>query len=187
MWRKLLSLHENKRSTIQLCDNSRNLNAFRWRRWCQTRWIQKQRLLFIELIQSRAENEDETESESDHENKDDEIEDKQHRNKLSINTKTDDAKSKDALNRLRFIKLKSWKKSFLSKRKVFFEMRTRQEVLLALIRLADVNVAKFYLIRLANVNVIEEWCQLNRRWCQCNLKWCQRIITLNMNTCIKFY
>jgi hypothetical protein len=52
-------------------------------------------------------------SESDHENEDgdenenDEIEDKQYRNRLSIDTKTDDAKSKNALNRLRFIKLKS--------------------------------------------------------------------------------
>ncbi len=35
-------------------------------------------------------------------------------------------------------------------------MRTRQAVLLALIRLADVNVITFYLFRLTNVNVIEE-------------------------------
>jgi hypothetical protein len=55
-------------------------------------------------------NEDETEIESDNENENDEIESKQHRNRLSIDIKTDDVKSKDALNRLRFKKLKKLKK-----------------------------------------------------------------------------
>ncbi len=45
--------------------------------------------------------------EGDHEDGDDEDGGKQYQNRLSIDTKTDDAKSKDALNRLRFIKLKS--------------------------------------------------------------------------------
>jgi hypothetical protein len=35
----------------------------------------------------------------------------------------------------------------------------------------------FYLFRLANVNLIEEWCQDNRRWCQRIREWCQNIIT----------
>ncbi len=70
-------------------------------------------MLFIELIQFRTENENETEVENDleneneDENENDENEDNQYRNKLSINTKTDDAKSEDVLNRLRFMRLKS--------------------------------------------------------------------------------
>jgi hypothetical protein len=68
-------------------------------------------LLFIELIQSRTENEDEnedeTESESDHEDENDEDENKQYSNRLSIDTKTDDVKSKDDVNRLHFMRLKS--------------------------------------------------------------------------------
>ncbi len=36
----------------------------------------------------------------------------------------------------------------------------------------------FYLIRLASVNVIEEWCQSNRRWRQRILRWCQNISIL---------
>jgi hypothetical protein len=67
--------------------------------------------LFIELIQSRAENEDEAEDESDRENENedenDEIENKQYRNRLSVNTKINDAKNENVLNRLRFMKLKS--------------------------------------------------------------------------------
>jgi hypothetical protein len=96
-------------------------------------------LLFIELIQPRAENEaeSETESENDHQFGDDEIEneDKQCRKRLSRYTKTGDAKCEDAVNRLRFIKLKKLKNStFLSRREVFFffffEMRTRKAMLL---------------------------------------------------------
>jgi hypothetical protein len=70
-------------------------------------------LLFIELIQPRAEDEnedeDETESESDHENENDENENenKQYSNRLSIDTKTNDAKSKNDVNRLHFMRLKS--------------------------------------------------------------------------------
>jgi hypothetical protein len=120
-WRKLLQ--KNKRSTIQHCDNRRNLNACRWRRLCQMKWwIRRQCLLFIELIQSRAEDEtesetkneteNETENESNHQFEDDEIENenKQCRKRLNRYTKTDDAKCEDAVNRLRFIKLKSLKK-----------------------------------------------------------------------------
>jgi hypothetical protein len=68
-------------------------------------------LLFIELIQPRAENGGETGGESDREDgngdENDEIEDKQYRNRLNVDTKIDDAKSEDALNRLRFMRLKS--------------------------------------------------------------------------------
>ncbi len=68
-------------------------------------------MLFIELIQSRAENENEAGIENDledgNEDENDENEGKQYRNRLSIDTKTDDAKSEDALNRLRFMRLKS--------------------------------------------------------------------------------
>jgi hypothetical protein len=73
-------------------------------------------LLFIELIQPRAgdggEAEDEAGDESDHQFEDDEVEDedKQCRKRLSRYTKTDDAKCEDAVNRLRFIKLKKLKK-----------------------------------------------------------------------------
>ncbi len=92
-------------------------------------WIQRQCLLFIELIQSRAGNEaegetkNETENESDHQFENDEIENenKQCRKRLSRYIKTDDAKCEDAVNRLRFIKLKKLKKkTFLSDRKFFF-------------------------------------------------------------------
>jgi hypothetical protein len=72
--------------------------------------IQRQRSLFIESTLSRAESEVESEGEDDHEIENDEIEDEgkqQCRKKLSRYTKTDDAKSEDVLNRLRFIKLKS--------------------------------------------------------------------------------
>ncbi len=53
-----------------------------------------------------TENEDENENEED-EDENDEIEDKQYRKKLSLDTKTDDAKCEDDLNRLHFMKLKS--------------------------------------------------------------------------------
>jgi lipopolysaccharide export system protein LptC len=54
-----------------------------------------------------TENENEDENRNEDENENDEIEDKQYQNRLSVNTKTDDAKSEDAVNRLRFMKLKS--------------------------------------------------------------------------------
>jgi U3 small nucleolar RNA-associated protein 14 len=61
-----------------------------------------------------AENENEEENENEDENSErderdenSENESKQYRNRLSIDTKTNDAKSKDALNRLHFMKLKS--------------------------------------------------------------------------------
>jgi ribosomal protein L12E/L44/L45/RPP1/RPP2 len=81
----------------------------------------------------REREENDHENEDENENENDEDEDKQYRNRLSIDTKTDDAKCEDVVNRLRFIKLKRLKKlkkkNFLSKRKVFFfnffEMRTR--------------------------------------------------------------
>jgi hypothetical protein len=71
--------------------------------------MQRQRLLFIELIQHLTESETEDEDDHENENKDenDENEDKQYQNKLSRDTKTDDAKSKDAVNRLHFMRLKS--------------------------------------------------------------------------------
>jgi hypothetical protein len=46
-------------------------------------------------------------NEKDEKNENDENESKQYRNRLNINTKTDDAKSEDVLNRLHFMKLKS--------------------------------------------------------------------------------
>ncbi len=122
-WRKLFQLQKNKRLTIQHCHNFRNLNACRWRQLCQIRWwIRRQCLLFIELIQLRTENGDETEDESDHENEDenDEDENKQYRNRLSMNTKSNDAKSKDAVNRLHFVKLKKLKKKISSFEKESF-------------------------------------------------------------------
>jgi hypothetical protein len=80
--------------------------------------------LFIELIQSRIENENETKSESDHENEDenedDENENKQYQNRLSINTKTNDAKCEDVVNRLYFMKLKKLKNISFEKRSFFF-------------------------------------------------------------------
>jgi hypothetical protein len=124
-WRKLFQLQKNKRSTIQHCDNSRNLNAFRWRRLCQTKWwIRRQCLLFIELIQPRVENEDETVSENDHEDEDenenDKNESKQYQIRPSRNTKTDDAKCEDVVNRLHFMKLKKLKNISFEKRSFFF-------------------------------------------------------------------
>ncbi len=179
-WRKLYQLQKNKRSTIQHCDNSRNLNACRWRRLCQMRWwIRKQCLLFIELIQFRAEDEDETESENENENENenDENEDKQYRNRFSINIKTDDAKSKDVVNRLHFMKLKKLKKKpFLLKRKVFFSDAN------SIISDACSNRDRrrlSYLIWLANVNVIERWCHFNRKVMLFWSRWCQSVNTLN--------
>jgi hypothetical protein len=57
-------------------------------------------------IESEIEIESENKNESDHQNENDEIAIKQYLNKLSLNTKTDDAKSKNDVNRLHFIKLK---------------------------------------------------------------------------------
>ncbi len=68
-----------------------------------------------------------SEDQNDLENDEIENESRQCRKRLSRYTKTDDAKCEDVVNRLRFIKLKKLKKlkkkTFLSKRKVFFEMR----------------------------------------------------------------
>jgi hypothetical protein len=128
-WRMRWLIEESKLFKTSQHENLHNLSAFKWRwrlyitRW----WTRTQRLLFIELIHFRAEDEDETESENDreneNENENDEIENKQYRNRLSVDTKINDAKSEDALNRLRFMKLKSWKKTFLSRREVFFFSR----------------------------------------------------------------
>jgi hypothetical protein len=94
--------------------------------------IQRQRSLFIESTLPRAGDGDggEGESEGDHEVENDEIEDeskRQCRKKLSRYTKTDDAKSENALKRLHFMKLKV-EKDFFREGKFFFfffEMRTR--------------------------------------------------------------
>jgi hypothetical protein len=92
-------------------------------------WIWRRRSLFIELIQSQTENEDENEDENEkNENENDENEDKQYRIKLSINIKTNDDKSEDVLNRLHFMKFESWKKTFLSRRKVFFFSRDANSI-----------------------------------------------------------
>jgi hypothetical protein len=54
------------------------------------------------------ENEDENEKNEKNENENDEIKNKQHcRKRLNKYTKTNDAKNEDAVNRLRFMKLKS--------------------------------------------------------------------------------
>ncbi len=103
--------------------------------------IQKQHSLFIELILSRAENEIENENENNHEIENDEIENEnkqQRRKKFNKYTKTNDAKSENVLNRLRFIKLKSEKKKFLSRRNVFFflKMRARLHRLFARIEIS---------------------------------------------------
>jgi hypothetical protein len=154
-----LQLQKNERLKTQHCDNSRDSNACRWRRLCQMRWsIRRQCLLFIELIQPRTENE--TEGESDHENgnenENDENEDKQYLNRLSRDTKTDDAKCKNDVNRLHFMKLKSWK---VEKKKLFFrkEKFFRDADSLSTIACSDQSKRKIsYLIRLANVNVTED-------------------------------
>jgi uncharacterized membrane protein len=108
-WKKLLSLQKNERSITLHCDNRRSSNAFRWRRLCKTKWwIRRQYLLFIELIQFRAKNENESdnENENENENENDENENKQYRNKFNINIKINDAKCKNDVNRLHFMKLK---------------------------------------------------------------------------------
>jgi hypothetical protein len=70
--------------------------------------------------------EDEAEDETEDGDENDENGGKQYRNRLSVDTKTDDAKSEDALNRLHFMKLKKLKNiSFEKKSFFFFEMRTR--------------------------------------------------------------
>jgi hypothetical protein len=88
-------------------------------------------LLFIELIQPRAEDEDETENENDHENGDenenDENESKQYRDRLSVSTKTDDAKCKNAVNRLHFMKLKKLKNISFEKES-FFRFRDANSI-----------------------------------------------------------
>ncbi len=102
-------------------------------------WTQRQLLLCIELILHQDEGGAEGDHEGENENEDgieiwvevenDEDEGKQYSNRLSIDTKTDDAKSKDDVNRLYFMRLKSWeKKLFFREEKFFFfffEMRTR--------------------------------------------------------------
>jgi hypothetical protein len=55
----------------------------------------------------KNEDENEDEIENDHENENDEIRSKQHSNRFSINTKTNDAKCEDIVNRLHFMRLKS--------------------------------------------------------------------------------
>jgi hypothetical protein len=81
-------------------------------------------LLFIELIQFLTEDEGDHENERDEDERDgdgdDEVEDKQYRKRLSIDTKTDDAKCKDVVNRLRFMKLKKLKNIPFEKKSFFF-------------------------------------------------------------------
>ncbi len=92
-WRMRWLIEENKLFKTSQHENLHNLSAFRWRwRLYMTRWwIRTQRLLFIELIQPRAEDEGEAESEGDREdgNEDgnDEVEDKQYRNRLNVDLK----------------------------------------------------------------------------------------------------
>ncbi len=92
---------------------------------------------------------------------DDEIENEsrqQCRNKLSRYTKTDDVKREDVVNRLQFMKLKKLKKkTFLSRRKVFFfEDANSITLLLAPIEASE-RVSEDFLPNL----VIK--CQCNRR------------------------
>jgi hypothetical protein len=59
------------------------------------------------------------------------------------------------------MRLKSWKKTSLSERKIFFFRDAN-----SINRIACSNESKrksFYLIWLASVNVFEEWCQCIRR------------------------
>jgi hypothetical protein len=75
------------------------------------RYQRKYNELLIELILSQTEdeneNEKETENENDRENEDDEIENKQYQNRFNTDTKINDVKDKNAVNRLHFMKLKS--------------------------------------------------------------------------------
>jgi hypothetical protein len=88
--------------------------------------IRQQSLLFIEFIQSWAENEDETKNENDHENENedenqnDEIENKQYRNKFNVNIKRNDVKDENVFNRFCFMRLKNWKETSLFERNFFF-------------------------------------------------------------------
>jgi hypothetical protein len=76
--------------------------------------------------------------------------------KLNRSTKTDDAKSKNAVNRLDFMKLKSWKswkKNFSFEKESFFE-NARSTSRLACSDRSKREIS--YLIWLADVNVIED-------------------------------
>ncbi len=133
MWRiilrwkwKLSLLRENKRSIIQHCENFRNLNVCRWKQLWMMRWlIQKQRSLFIKSILSQTKDETERENENNHEIENDEIENEnenkqQCSKRLNKYIKTNDVKCKDDVNRLHFMRLKSWEKKLSFREEKFF-------------------------------------------------------------------
>jgi hypothetical protein len=85
-------------------------------------------------MQNESEIESEIESQSDHQNENDKIAIKQYLNKLNLDIKTNDAKSKDNVNRLHFIKLKDWKvekQNFFREEMFFFWVRHAKWLLIS--------------------------------------------------------
>jgi hypothetical protein len=88
---------------------------------CASSWFCIELILHQNRNETKSDHESENENEIEIEDEDDENESKQYSNRLSLDTKTNDAKSKDDVNRLHFMRLKSWeKKLFFRKEKFFF-------------------------------------------------------------------